>query len=318
MYQIFKNPQKLMLAVILALILVIIFQNSWLYFSSQSSFKEQEQRFPHLSKRILSENPNDLLINFLDLRRKLREEVKPYGQDFAFYFEYLPTGTSVGVNEKIEFQTGSLFKVPVVMAYFHKKERLGITEDKVVTLEEKDIDSRFGNLWQKGAGAKINLNEAVRLSLVESDNTAVNVLLKEPELNDYEKVYEGLDLDLTGIDLQEGKGGAIITVKQFSSILKALFFSAVLSKDNSELILHYLSNSVFEDMLAAGVPKNVPIAHKIGVFGDSFMDCGIVYVPHRSYLLCMRSKSDQNTAEDRMKKISSIVYEYVSTAKTNE
>ncbi len=258
------------------------------------------------------------MINFLDLRKKLREEVKTYGQDFAFYFEYLPTGTSIGVNEKVEFQTGSLFKVPVVMAYFHKKERLGFAEDKIVTLEERDIDPRFGSLWEKGAGAKINLDEAVRLSLMESDNTAVNILIREPEVIDYEKVYEGLDLDLTGIDLKEGKGGATIAVKQFSSILKALFFSAILSKDNSELILHYLSNSVFEDMLAAGVPKNVPIAHKIGVFGGSFMDCGIVYVPHRSYLLCMRSKSDQKTAQERMKKISEIVYTYVSTATLNE
>lgn len=314
----FNNSNNTMRAILVLLVLILVLENAWLYFSAQPSFKEQEERYPHLSKRVLNENPNDLLINFLDLRRKLREEVKPYGENFAFYFEYLPTGTSIGVNEKIEFQTGSLFKVPVVMAYFHKKERLGITEDKIVTIEEGDIDPRFGNLWQRGAGAQVRLDEAVRLSLMESDNTAINLLLKETEVNDYEKVYEGLDLDLTGIDLKEGKGGAIITVKQFSSILKALFFSAVISKDNSELALHYLSNSIFENMLAAGVPKNVPIAHKIGVFGDSFMDCGIVYVPHRSYLLCMRSKSDQKTAEERMKKISSIVYEYVSSAKSNE
>ncbi len=322
-FNMFKNPNNLIRLALIVLLGALITENVWLYYTQQkqqgekppTTFKEQEQRYPHLSKRILVENPNDLLINFLDLRKRLREEAKPFGQDFALYFEYLPTGTSIGINEKLEFVSGSLFKVPVAMAYLRKKERLGIKEDKTVVLGEEQMDPRFGNLWKLGPGAKINLAEAVKLSLTESDNTAVNLLLKEPEVQDYQWVYEGLDIDL------KGKAGEppIITNKSLSSILKALYFSAILNKENSELVLKYLSESKFDDQIVAGVPKDVAVAHKIGVFGEAFMDCAIVYVPKRPYLLCMRSKSDQQTAQERMKKISKIVYDYVSTeAKDNE
>lgn len=265
-------------------------------------------KYPYLSKRILQEEQNDILINFLALRRQLREMVAPYQDSFAFYFEYLPTGTSLGINEKIEFSAASLIKVPVVMAYFHYKERTGLDNDHVVKIQEDQIDSGFGDLWKKGAGAEISLEETVRLSLIESDNTAALVLAGNVPQEDFDEVYEGLDIDLR-IENEE----TIITAKQYSSILKALYFSSVLSKDSSQKILELLTNSHLNDKLKAGVPKEIPVANKFGVLGDElFQDCGIVYVPQRPYILCMVSRSNAEIARERMKDISSSIYRFVS------
>ena len=64
---------------------------------------DYQSLYPLLSKRIFIDNPNDSLINFYPLRTHLREIVAPWDKTFAFYFEYLPTGMSIGVNEKIDF-----------------------------------------------------------------------------------------------------------------------------------------------------------------------------------------------------------------------
>lgn len=277
---------------------------------SSRQFQNNIAEYPYLSPRILRERKNDFIFNFLDLRADLRNKVVEFNDEFALYFEYLPTGTSIAINSNREFFAASLFKLPVVMAYFRHKEKSNSKNDMKVILTEEMIDDRFGNLWKKGVGYEISLDEAAKLTLTKSDNTAANALIKAIDQEDFDDVYQGLD-----IDIQVASQGAIMTAKNYSSILKALYFSAVLTKEDSQQILKYLTESEFNDKLVAGVPSGVPVAHKIGVLNkDSYRDCGIVYVPNRPYLLCMIALGNEAKASERMSEISRLVYEYVSTA----
>jgi beta-lactamase class A len=275
------------------------------------------EKYPFIARRVALENPNtnDAIINFLSLRNQLESTVKPWEIDFSFYFEYLPTGTSVAVNSNSPFYAASLFKVPVIMAYYHYLERTGISRNQDLVIGKDDLDSQFGNLWKKGAGFKISDMDAIKLALERSDNTAAKVIANQVEQQDFDDVYRALDLDLL-----TGNGGALMTTREYGVILKALYFSAILNKDDSSEILKFLSNTPFNDKLVAGVPKDVIVAHKIGDYNDSkgkkaFYDCGIVYLPKRPYMLCMSSVSDESTANVRMKQISQAVYDYVSNAK---
>lgn len=269
-------------------------------------------QYQFLARRILNENFNDILVNFLDLRTDLRAIVEPFNQSFSFYFEYLPTGTSIGVNEKEEFYAASLFKLPVIMSYFRQQERLKERTDPTLTVSEEDIDKEFGELWRKGAGYKIKMSDAIKLAITDSDNTAIRLVVPQITENDFEHVYQALD-----IDLRRDEGGARLTTKGYTSILKALYFSSVLEKNDSQKILDLLTKTKFVDKLPAGVPSNIPVAHKIGVYNkngenEAYMDCGIVYVPNRPYALCMLSISDEEVARERMKLISKKIYDYVS------
>ena len=307
---------KLLLLILLVISIAVnvyFFAHPRINNDSKNSFAEEEKKYPLLSKRILQDFPQDLLINFLPLRSKLKDITKDYKDTLALYFEYLPTGTSIGINEKEEFFAASLFKLPVVMAYLHQKERLKKEDDPVVTIAPNQLDDRFGDLWTKGAGYKIGLGEAVKLALTQSDNTAARLLGPFIDEKDFSEIYEGLDIDLRLSDK-----GAVLTTKNYSSILKALYFSAVLSKEHSQQILEYLNESKFDDKLAVGIPKDIAFAHKIGVVNDeSFMDCGIVYPKRRTYLLCVVSKSSEEIARNRMSLISKTVYDYLINVATN-
>lgn len=272
------------------------------------------QKFRYLSPRILQEYKNDTLINFLPLRRSIHERVRPFGETFAVYFEYLPTGTSIGVNEKKEYLAASLIKVPVVMAHFREKEHdeAGMVDDEhvMLTLKEGDIDPLYGELWKKGVGARVSMDDAVSLALRKSDNTAVMAIAHNTKQEHFDAVYEGVD-----IDWKMDQENTVIAAKSFSSILKALYFSAVLSKESSQAILEHMTKTDFFDKLPAGVPKGVPVAHKIGSYNnESFSDCGIVYQVKRPYILCMISQSSEDEARSRMKRVSKEVYNFVSNA----
>lgn len=279
--------------------------------SQSKNFSREQEKYPLLSKRILQEFPQDVLVNFLDLRNQLRQQAASFGDSFGFYFEYLPTGTSININGTNEFHAASLFKLPVVMAYYHSRERFNSKDDPEITLTKEMIDNQFGDLWKKGPGYKLKTSEAVRLALTESDNTAARSLVPLIDKSDFEAVYQGLD-----IDLQSDNEGAILSAKSYSSILKALYFSAALDKDSSEEILDTLTKTKFPDKLAAGVPTDVLVSHKIGDYNDdqgneAFMDCGIVYVPRRPYILCMLSVGNEQIARERMQAISKTIYSYI-------
>ncbi|MCL6096326.1 MAG: class A beta-lactamase-related serine hydrolase [Patescibacteria group bacterium] len=312
-----KHSVAIVVVLVFSFIFNILSVSNYIYTKAlvrdDQNFRTQKKVYPLLATRILLENPVDVLVSFLPLRNSLKNETDPWGDSFGMYFEYLPTGTSVNINGTSEFHAASLFKTPVVMAYFRTRERLNKTDDPTVSLRPEDLDSQFGNLWKKGAGYKIKLSEAVRLALEESDNTAARVLVPFIGSVDFEAVYQGLD-----INLNVDKSGAILTAKSYSSIFKALYFSSVLNKEDSQKILNYLSNSKFPDKIEAGVPDSVNVAHKIGDFVDkqgneAFTDCGIIYVPRRPYLLCLVSKTDEQTARERMQDISKLIYDFVSS-----
>lgn len=275
----------------------------------EDNFNRLKEKFPLLAQRILVENPNDILINFLPLRNKLRELTKDYGTSFALYFEYLPTGTSIGVNEKEDFIGASLLKLPIVMAFYHQQQRQTVDfTDKKVKIIKEDIDIDFGDLWTAGEGAEMTLGNAAKKALVESDNTAVNILARNILQQDFDSVYQGLD-----IDIKSEKDMTFISAKGYSSILKALYFSAVLNKENSQQVLELLSQSSAEDKLRKPLPKDIIVANKFGVYkNEGFQDCGIVYLPKRNYLLCMMSKTDEEEATKRIIRISEAVYNFVN------
>jgi beta-lactamase class A len=277
----------LILSIGLNIVAFVFFLKNRNEVQSVESFNAMQMRYPLLSKRILNEFPQDILINFLDLRTALHNQVSPYGDNFGFYFEYLPTGTSIGINANSAFHAASLFKVPVIMAYYYGRERLNLHDDPTLTIMPNQIDKQFGSLWRRGAGTKIKASEAVELTLVESDNTAAKAIVPYVNQADFNAVYEGLD-----VNLQTDNEGALISAKNYSSILKALYFSSLLNRQDSEEILDLLTKSKFQDKIVAGIPQDVLVAHKIGDFNDDkgqqgYRDCGIVYVPRRPYVLCM-------------------------------
>lgn len=266
------------------------------------------EQFLYLSKRIFTENQNDILINFIPLRTALREYVQKLPDTVGVYFEYLPSGTSIGVNDTEPFFGASLVKTPIVMKVYKLIEQGKLTKDQEITIELQHIDKNFGSLWRSGLGTTIPLSEAIRLAIVESDNTAEKILREQIKDYPFSEVYDYIDI----------KPDTKITPKNFSSMLRSLYLSAYLLREHSNDILQTMATSQFDDKITAGVPKDIKVAHKIGLYqpnnnnGAIHSDCGIVYVPNRPYILCIMAKSKEEKAREYMQNISKMIYEYTA------
>jgi hypothetical protein len=175
------------------------------------------------------------------------------------------------------------------------------------------MDPGYGNLWRRGVGATVTVDQAIALSLTASDNTAHRLLytLSEGRPSD---VYEYLDVHIATVADETA-----ISPRSYATILRSLYFSAYLSATNSNEILELLASANEGDELRGSIPSSVRIAQKIGVKafdGDKnqfHSRCGIFYVPERPYVLCVMVLGTQNAAATQTREVSEMVYQYVSS-----
>lgn len=106
-------------------------------------------QFPLLAHRLFEPEHDDMIINFTELREALKKKQADSKLPLGIYFEYLPSGSSIGVNDQLEVGIGSLSKVPAVIAVYKQIENNTMNLDQVLTIDEKNLDSFFGDLWKK-------------------------------------------------------------------------------------------------------------------------------------------------------------------------
>lgn len=310
--------RKFGILVIVLVILLVAAASLFLFHSkatnSTKKVNQNAANYPFLANRIFTDNPNDTILNFAALRKDLRQYFGSLDSNYSFYFEYLPTGTSVKINQDNPMIGASLLKIPVVMNLFYAAEHGQIDLSDKVTIQEGDIDKRSGTLWEKGVGYQLTLRDAARYAIVDSDNTAVNLLIgaSSGKFDLFQKAIDELDVDLTATNNAETTLGA----QGYSSMLKCLYLSCLNTVDDSQQILAWMVQSNSPPRLRAALPPNIDVAHKYGTSGgESESDCGIVYIPKRPYIICAMIGTDPDRANQIIQEVSKKVYDYVSSSK---
>lgn len=309
---------KLRWLLAVAILVVIGFGAGYWFSNRQSTSTQQIEDYPLLAKRLFIENPSDKRINFSRLRTALNEYFISHNIDGSLYFEYLPTGTSVRVNPDERYTAASLIKLPVAMELYQAKELGLIDLNQTIALKPEWLNDGFGTLYQKGVGYELTLKEAVEILLVESDNTALRAIIESNDsvLELDERALGSLDIEFSTEEDQT----ISIGTRSYSSFLKCLYFACYNTKEHSQEVLRYLTQTSFSNRLVAGVDQEVTVAHKIGVFNTQVQsDCGIVYLEDNHYVLCiMLAGNNTDATNQTMAELSKMVFDFVKGSKRVE
>ncbi|MBP6857102.1 serine hydrolase [Candidatus Pacearchaeota archaeon] len=257
-------------------------------------------------------------ISYQPLKAKIEKIVSNSTGHFGVYFEDLTIHSWIGINEKEYFTPASLLKITTAVAILKEIEEGELSLQEQVLLTNKHIDTGFGNLYNY-KGSIFTIEELLKISLIYSDNTAIKALHDYLTLDRWEEARLAMGLPLVSVN--QSAAGIELTPKQFSNVFKSLYYSGYLSRSSSNWILSLLSQTVFKTGIPAGVPKDVLVSHKIGVWinnGESVgsvNDCGIVYTKN-PYILCIMSENVTSEEGNRViEEISRTVYNYVSNKK---
>jgi beta-lactamase class A len=242
--------------------------------------------------------------------------------DIAVYYRDLNNGPWFGINEKAYFAPASLVKVPLLIAY------LELTESNPTILKNKlpnnlmDTEEIYKQMnYPPEEKLKLNseytIEELLNRMITYSDNVAYEILFRNLDNKMLKKIYDDLGIDVSKSFTDPG--GNVMSLRDYSGIYRVLYNSSYLDKDLSEKALQILSTSKFMDGLREGVPESVPISHKFGErsvvsTGEKQLhDCGIIYSPANTYILCIMTRGTNFTdLANTIKNISSMVYSYIN------
>jgi len=236
----------------------------------------------------------------LEVTQKFKDATSYLSGVYGFYVIELSSGFTYGEYEDEVFEAASLIKLPVIVGMFMEAEKGNIDLDTKYKLTASDKVVGSGSLYGKPVGYETTYRNLVGLMGKQSDNTAFNICRK---LLGEEKIKEIIsDIGLTSTNLAENattpKDIGVIFEKLWKASLPAPERSnpsvtrgetlragggqtTILTEKSANEILGYLTDTVFENWLAGGVPENIRVAHKYGREVHVVNDGGIIYADLR-------------------------------------
>jgi beta-lactamase class A len=237
--------------------------------------------------------------------------------DMSVYILDYAGGGWVGVNENKGYDAASLYKVPVMIAYYQQAEK----DPALLTrkVEWNGTDQNEGEYFRSSHNIQPNtpytIDQLIDSMIVNSDNTALILLTNSIDQQTLLNVYTDLGLQAppNDVTLQD------ISAKTYASFFRVLYNGTYLTWADSQKALLLLSQSHLPNGIASAVPAGITVADKFGertvqnptggVTGRELHDCGIVYKPGSPYLICvMSSGSDFTTLAQNIHDLSTLVY----------
>lgn len=253
----------------------------------------------------------------------LVEQEKAAGQitRASIVFRDLQSRRLAKVNAEERYMSGSLLKLPLAIAYYKLAE---VVPSK---LQERyqyiPTNANLFETWSPSVvlnpGQTYSAEELIAQMVVYSDNEAALLLEQHIERDFFLRVLSDLGVMIPTEDTLTTNS---ITPDQYAIMLRALYLSSYLNIDHSQLLLSLMNSSTFTKGLRAGVPDEIPLAHKFGerelvddntgaVVSAQLHDCGIIYKKDRPFLLCVMTEGKSlNALPAVIAKIATTVYNH--------
>lgn len=230
----------------------------------------------------------------------------------SVYMRRLSDDGWVNINPEHTYHPASLLKVPQLITYLKMAENVpGLLETRYVfnpPIGEMPVQYYSAKTLQPGH--KYSIKELFHYMIVYSDNYANLELVSRMDMNVFNKTFK--DLKLTPPDLMDQN--YTISTRDYSKFLETLYNAAYLSMQASEYATELLVEATFKDGILKKIPRTVPVAHKMGEWGDGntveLHDCGIVYIEGNPYIITIMTKGkDMKMLSEAIGNISKIVFD---------
>lgn len=264
---------------------------------------------------------------FVDLKDEINsylEHEKEIGNlySYSLYFRDLSSGLWFGINESSAFFPASLFKLPIAIAAYKEGEEnpAFLTTELVYTQElaNQNMEIQTNADSSLVVGRAYTVDSLIELMLINSDNGAKDLLA-----NSISKRYISDLFRIVSLSDPVNMKSYEVSSRKYAHFLRVLYGSSYINEEHSEKILEALSKSTFRDGMVAGIPGNIKVAHKFGVYqfedvvggvrqnSQQLHDCGVVYDLNNPYLFCFMTKGkDLETLYKIISHVSNLVYTY--------
>ena len=243
------------------------------------------------------------------LRRSLEGIIRPYEGIAGVSIQNLATGETLSIRGEEKFPSASLIKVSVLVALLDEVRRGTIRLDDPITMIARDQVGGSGVLQHFHSGLQITVEDAARLMIIISDNTATNLLLDKVPMRAVWAKMDSLGLPATRIhsktflrstsvamDSSVRYGVGVTTPDETVRLFALLHEGRAVSPAMDSLALSILRANEDYDKLVRWLPDGASAAHKTGDVDQSRNDCGILYGPDAPVAVCVMTRENRDTS----------------------
>lgn len=191
---------------------------------------------------------------------------------YAFKAIDLTSGYSFGKNDDEILTAASLMKLPAIVTIYLESENGGL-----------DLDN-------KPQGSNLTYRELAREMGKNSNNQAQKIVVKALGREKIQSVIDSIGMKNTSYKENE------TTASDIGLFFQRLWRREIVSEKSRDEILGYLTNTIYEDWLKAGIPE-VRVAHKYGREVHVVNDAGIVFA-EKPFVLVVMSRGIIDTEAD--------------------
>ena len=237
-------------------------------------------------------------------RQVVEQIIVPLRGTYGVYFQDLDKGDSFSIKGQEKITAASLIKLPTLLTLYREADAGRIALETVYKLQAKDKREGAGSLLGKPDGFEITYRDMARLMGQQSDNTAFNIMANK--ILGGEKIQA--TIDRLGMR-QTSFADNLTSAEDIGLLFRKLYQEKVVSDKSRDEILSFLTNTIWEDRIPAGIPKGIKVSHKIGTEMGVISDAGIVFGQKPFILVLMSQNVNETEAKKALPEIAKKIYD---------
>lgn len=228
---------------------------------------------------------------------------------YAIFIKNLKTGETYAVNEHQQFDSGSLYKLWIMVTAFNQIKDGSLLIDETLTEDIADLNQKFEiddeDAELTDGAISLTTASAIEQMITISHNYAALLLTDRIKLSEAKKLIDSYSFTETTLNPPK------TTAADTELFLEKLYHQQIIDPEYSQKMLEVLKRQKLNDKLPKNLPPGTIIAHKTGEIGYLSHDAGIVFSDKGDYVIVVLSDTSSPTgAEDRIADISKNVYDY--------
>ena len=114
------------------------------------------------------------------LQAAIERLAEPVGGTVGVGVRHIETGREFYLNRSVRFPMGSVFKLPLAVQFLTLVDQSAVSLEKTVVLQAGDLRAGSGKLAKSyGEPQSLSLSRLLEAMLIDSDNSATDILWKE-------------------------------------------------------------------------------------------------------------------------------------------
>ena len=208
------------------------------------------------------------------------------------YSKNLDTGKDYALRADEQTRTASTIKLAIMAETFHQIALGKLKWDDEIVLTKEKKQGGSGILFEFSDNTKLDLQTALHLMIVVSDNTATNLVLDKVGADNVNDFMDSLGLTNLKSMRKIGGGGESkafaepqnklfglgrSSPRDMVKLVEMMETGRLVSKDASAEMIAILKRQQYKDGIGRGLPDTIPSASKSGALDRLRSDIGIIY-----------------------------------------